>query len=157
MPRLVHSGKRFLKTGILPKGKLHIGRLVDGVINELIADLGGEQEITASQKIIISAIRQNLIFLALVNEWIAQQPSIIDIKGEMLSPLNGFYLACQNTVTRNCRELGLKRVSPVESLESYLAAKASAAAAVETANPLTKEAGAEKIIDLGASCEGVET
>lgn len=141
MSRLNHGGIRFLKTGILPKGKLHIARLVDGIINEMVSDLGGEQEITAGQKIIISAIRQNLIFLSLVNEWLAQQPSIIDIKGEILSPLNGFYLACQNTVTRNCRELGLRRVSPIENLETYLASKVSEVATAKADEPVTQTSG----------------
>jgi len=154
MSRKSHGGKLFLKTGILPKGKLHIGRLVDGVISEMILDLGGEQEITASQKIIISAIRQNLIFLMLVNEWIAAQPSLVDKSGQVLSPLNNFYLACQNSVTRNCRELGMKRIGPADSLESYLAAKASAAAAAESGEPMTKGASPEKIGAPGASCKG---
>ncbi len=126
---LKHGGKRFLRTGILPKGKLHVGRLVDGVITEMIQDLGGEEEITASQKIIIAAIRQNLIFLRLIDEWLAQQPSIVRKGGQMVGPLNNFYLSCQNSVTRNCRELGFKRVGPIDSLEKYLAAKAQAAAA----------------------------
>jgi hypothetical protein len=117
---LKHGGSRFMKTGILPKGKLHIARLIDGIISELIFDLGGDAEITASQKIIVSAIRQNLIFLALINEWLATQPNIIDKAGQVLGPLSGFYLACQNTVTRNCRELGLRRVNPADDLQGYL-------------------------------------
>ena len=135
----MHGGTKFLRTGIIPKGKLHIARLVDGIIAEMVNDLGGEQEITASQKIIISTIRQNLVFLGLVNEWIIKQPSIIDGKGEMLSPLNGFYLACQNTVTRNCRELGLKRVSPVQSLEKYLEVKATEAPSEPSERPSTED------------------
>lgn len=153
MSKFSHGGIRFLKTGILPKGKLHIARLVDSVINEMIADLGGESEITASQKIIISAIRQNLIFLSLVNEWLAQQPSIIDVKGDILSPLNGFYLACQNTVTRNCRELGLKRVSPVDSFEKYLASKAKAADTAISGESLTTKTPGEIQAIVGQSGE----
>ena len=146
-----------MRTGILPKGKKHIGRLVDGIIVEMIDDLGGEAEISASQKIIISTIRQNLVFLGLVNEWIVKQPSIIDGKGEMLSPLNGFYLACQNTVTRNCRELGLKRVSPVQSLEGYLEAKAKESHSKRTPDTPDTQAGAGEIVPLRASCEGIES
>jgi hypothetical protein len=154
---IMHGGTRFLRTGILPKGKKHIGRLVDGIIVEMIDDLGGEAEISASQKIIISTIRQNLVFLGLVNEWIIKQPSIIDGKGEMLSPLNGFYLACQNTVTRNCRELGLKRVSPVQSLEGYLEAKAKESHSKRTPDTPDAQAGAGEIAPLWASCEGIES
>lgn len=146
--QIKHGGQAFLKTGILPKGKLHIARLVDGVTNEMIQDLGGEDEITASQKIIVSAIRQNLIFLMLINEWIAAQPSIID-KGQVLAPLSGFFLACQNAVTRNCRELGFKRFGPADSLEKYLEAKSLAAAAAEPGEPLTKDKASkfESIVD----------
>lgn len=153
--KIMHGGIRFLRTGVLPKGKLHIGRLVDGIIVEMIDDLGGEAEISASQKIIISTIRQNLVFLGLVNEWIVKQPSIIDGKGEMLSPLNGFYLACQNTVTRNCRELGLKRVRPIQSLESYLEAKTKEAHSEPSEKSSTDDAGERENVPLRASCEGI--
>jgi len=153
--QVTHGGKAFLRTGILPKGKLHIGRLVDGVINEMIQDLGGEGEITASQKIIVSAIRQNLIFLMLINEWIAAQPSLID-KGQVLAPLSGFYLACQNAVTRNCRELGFKRFGPADELEKYLEAKARAATADEPGEPLTKQTGEKLQANPGHPGEGNE-
>jgi len=142
-----------LHTGILPKGKKHIARLIDGVINEMVMDLGGEQEITASQKIIIANIRQLLVFLGLVNEWILKQPSIINKKGDMLSPLSGFYLAASNSIVRNCERLGMKRIDPIDSLEKYLASKASATATIETPEPSSKRAGAGKKIDSGASSE----
>lgn len=154
--QVTHGGKKFLRTGILPKGKLHIGRLVDGVTNEMIQDLGGEDEITASQKIIISAIRQNLIFLSLISEWIAAQPSIVDKGGQVLGPLSGIYLACQNAVTRNCRELGFKRFGPADLLEKYLEAKARAAGADEPGELSSKQTGAELSPVLGQSGEGNE-
>ena len=149
-----HGAIAFMRTGVIPKRKLHIARAVDAAISEMILDLGGEGEITASQKIIISTIRQNLVFLGLVNEWIARQPGIVNEKGEMLSPLNGFYLACQGAVTRNCRELGLKRVNPMQSLEGYLEAKAQAGAGEGTTKATSKRAGREKIVDPGARGEG---
>ena len=74
----------------------------------------------------------------------------------MLAPLNGFYLAASNSIVRNCERLGLKRISPVDSMEKYLEAKASAAAAVKTPDALTKGAAAEKIGAPGAACEGMK-
>lgn len=152
---ITHGARRFLRTGIIPKGKKHIGRMADRIIAEMISDLGGDGEITASQRIIISTIRHNLIMLGLVNDWIAKQPSIINSKGEMLSPLEKFYFVCQNAVTRNCRELGLKRVSPVQSLEGYLEAKAKEAHGKPSEKPSTEDTGEGEIVPLRAACEGI--
>ena len=124
-PTTTHGGARFLKTGVLPAGKEHIARLVDGVVADYVEDLGGEQHITAPQQIILQQIRQQLVFLRLVDEWIAQQPGIIDDRGRMLGPLGAFYLAASNNVVRYCRELGLRRVHPATlTMEQYLEAKA---------------------------------
>lgn len=124
-----HGGKAFLKTGVLPAGKEHIAQLVDGIVAEYVEDLGGEQHITAPQQIILQQIRQQLVFLRLVDEWIAQQPNIIRDNGQMLHPLGAFYLAASNNVVRYCRELGLRRVHPATlTMEQYLEAKARASA-----------------------------
>jgi len=152
---ITHGGRQFLRTGIIPKGKKHIGRMVDRIIAEMISDLGGDGEITASQRIIVSTIRQNLVLLGLVNEWIAQQPAIINSKGEMLSPLEKFYFVCQNAVTRNCRELGLKRVTPVQSLETYLAAKAKEGHSEQSEKPSTEDTGEGENAPLRAAYEGI--
>lgn len=158
-PTTTHGGARFLKTGVLPAGKEHIARLVDGVVADYVEDLGGEQHITAPQQIILQQIRQQLVFLRLVDEWIAQQPGIIDDRGRMLGPLGAFYLAASNNVVRYCRELGLRRVNPAMlTMEQYLEAKARAAeepgqgAANGTA--LAHEAPAAGIVDPGAAGEG---
>jgi hypothetical protein len=127
-----HGGIAFLKRGVLPTGKKYIARQVDSIMAEMVQDLGGEGEVTAAQKIIISTIRQNLVFIGLVAEWIAAQPSIIDDAGQVLAPLSAFFLAAENSVVRACRELGLKRVAPVQSLEGYLKMKAQAAATAQT-------------------------
>lgn len=126
-----HGGVAFIRSGKLPVGKRHVARQADAIIAEMIDDLGGPGEVTAAQKIIVAAIQQNLVFLGLVNEWLEQQPSIIDKAGEVLAPLGAFYLACQNAITRNCEKLGLKRVAPVQSLEKYLENKAQEARSPE--------------------------
>jgi hypothetical protein len=154
-PHLTHYGKRFLQSGKIPASKRHIGRMVDNIMNEMVNDLGGEDVVTASQRIIISTIRQNLVFIMLVNEWITKQPSLINEKGEMLGPLNGFYLTCQNAVTRNCQMLGLKRVKPIQSLEGYLKAKAKEAHNKQTSEPTGKQARESEIVPLRAADEGI--
>ncbi len=123
-----HGGKTWLKHGILPKGKKYIARQVDSLMAEMVKDLGGEAEVTAAQRVLLSVIRQDLIYLALVSEWANAQASIITRKGEVLGALGGFFLAAQNTVTRNCRELGLRRISIADNLEEYLAKKSRQAA-----------------------------
>ena len=155
-PHVTHYGKRFLQSGKLPASKRHIGRMVDNIMNEMVNDLGGEDGVTASQRIIISTIRQNLVFIMLVNEWITKQPSLINERGEMLGPLNGFYLTCQNAVTRNCQMLGLKRVKPVLSMEGYLKSKATEAQDEQTEKPTPEHTGATENEPPRASGEGID-
>jgi hypothetical protein len=124
--QISHGGKLWLKHGVLPVGKKRIGREVDQIMGQMAQDLGGPGEITAAQRVLLSVIRQDLIYLALVSEWANAQPHLVDGKGEVLGALGGFFLAAQGVVTRNCEKLGLRRVSPVQSLETYLAGKVAA-------------------------------
>ena len=158
-PTITHGGVRFLKTGVLPAGKEHIARMVDGIVAEYVEDLGGEQHITAAQQIILQQIRQQLVFLRLVDEWIAQQPGIVDDRGRMLGPLCAFYLATSNNVVRYCRELGLRRVHPgALTMEQYLDAKARDAEEPgqgdAQAEALAHDAPAADIVAPGVPGEG---
>lgn len=155
-----HGGSLFLNTGILPAGKEHIAQLVDGIVADYIEDLGGEQHITAPQQIILQQIRQQLVFLRLVDEWIAQQPGIVDDRGRMLGPLSAFYLTASNNVVRYCRELGLRRVHPAAlTMEQYLEAKAGAAEEPgqggEKAEAPAQDAPAAEIVAPGAAGKGI--
>ncbi|MFH2108151.1 MAG: hypothetical protein ABII93_05720 [Chrysiogenia bacterium] len=147
-----HGGIKFLRTGVVPVGMRHIVDAVEKIVDEIIDDLGGPQEITGTQKVLIGAIKTDLIFLGIVTDWLQKQPSIIDKAGQMLPPLNSF-LAYQNTVTRNCRELGLKRVKPLLSMEGYLEAKATEAHGEQTEKPTSEHTGAAENASLRASCE----
>lgn len=102
---------------------------------EMVQDLGGPAEITAAQRVLLSVIRQDLIYLALVSEWANAQESIITKKGDVLGALGGFFLAAQGVVTRNCEKLGLKRVTPVQTLEKYLENRAKAARSTPPPSP----------------------
>ncbi len=104
-------------------------------MGEMVQDLGGPGEITAAQRVLLSVIRQDLIYLALVSEWANAQESIITKKGDVLGALGTFFLAAQGVVTRNCEKLGLKRVTPVQTLEKYLENRAKAAETTSDPSP----------------------
>lgn len=148
-----HGGTVWLKHGVLPVGKRQISREVDRLLAEMVQDMGGPAEVTAAQRVLLSVIRQDLIYLSLVSAWANSQPSIITDKGEVLPALSNFFLAAQGVVTRNAEKLGLERVSIADNLEAYLA-KATATAGEGTPKATGKRARSQKIVDPGARGEG---
>lgn len=149
----------FLRTGIIPPGKEYLAQMADTAISRIADDLGGLQNLSGGQVVILREIRQLLVFKFLIDEKIMSaglfKPGPLL---ELQAPLNGFYLAASNSIQRGCERLGLKKVSVADDLESYLQrnyggskAKASAAAAAESAKPSSKRAGGKRSID----CESI--
>jgi len=142
-----HGAYLFLRTGIIPEGKNHLAQMADAAISRIADDLGGLQNLSGSQVMILREIRQMLIFKFIVDEKLMIEgifkpgPGPLELQG----PLSAFYLSCSNSITRNCIALGLKKVSIADDLESYLKrnygkgkAKDSSAPVIESVKPLTK-------------------
>jgi hypothetical protein len=88
--------------------------------------LGGVDALTGTQRVLLAQLRRCLIFLALIDRWLADR-EFIDKAGNLAAPMNAFYLAALNSSTRICKDLGLERKAPAESLEKYLENKAKEA------------------------------
>jgi hypothetical protein len=152
-----HGAYSFLRTGIIPKGKEHLAQMADAAITRMATDLGGLENLSGNQIVILREIRQLMIYKFIVDEKIMTEGLFkpganIELQG----PLNAFYLSCSNSITRNCGLLGLKKVSPAaDDLAGYLKkqyptiydvtqtkgkAAAGPAMAIESGKPLSKRA-----------------
>ena len=139
-----HGAYLFLKTGIIPEGKIHLAEMADAAVSRMADDLGGLQNLSGGQVVILREIRQLLVFKFLIDERIMSaglfKPGPLL---ELQAPLNGFYLAASNSIQRGCERLGLKKVTAADDLESYLKrnygkGKDSPAPVIESGKPLTK-------------------
>lgn len=99
--------------------------MADAAISRMAADLGGLENLSGNQIVILREIRQLMIYKFIVDERIMSEglfkpgPGPLELQG----PLNAFYLSCSNSITRNCGLLGLKKVSIADDLEGYLKRK----------------------------------
>lgn len=151
--QIIHGGMQFWKRGILKKGQKKTAAFVDSICHEIILDMGGNEAITGTQKVLIAQLRRCLIFQILIDRWLADH-EFIDKAGSLPPSMNGFYLSAMNSSTRIAEKLGFKRFGPADSLEKYLEAKSRGAAAAEPGEPLTKDTGAEGIGAPGGNGEG---
>jgi hypothetical protein len=124
--KVKHSGQRFWRKGILPSNRRHLADHVDAAIKEITEDLGGISALTGAQRVMLAQLRRCLIFLALIDRWIADH-AFIDDKGNLAGPMNAFYLSALNSSTRIVKDLGLERRAAGETLETYLEKKRQAA------------------------------
>lgn len=117
-----HGAYSFLRTGIIPKGKEPLAAMADAAISRMAHDLGGLENLSGNQIVILREIRQLMIYKFIVDEKIMTEGLFrpganIELQG----PLTAFYLSCSNSITRNCGLLGLKKVSPAaDDLAGYL-------------------------------------
>ncbi len=121
-----HGAYLFLRTGIIPKGKEPLAAMADAAISRMAADLGGLENLSGNQIVILREIRQLMIYKFIVDEKIMTEglfkPGTAGL--ELQAPLSAFYLSCSNSITRNCGLLGLKKVSPAaDDLAGYLKKK----------------------------------
>lgn len=135
------GGKPALKSGIqmaaVKNGKVPaelpdaatINAEVDALVAEIVADQGGESEVTANRKTIIAAQRTVLTVLALAQRYIVRE-GLINRKGKP-HPLLGLLVSYANCARLNSVALGLERrarkVGPstlAEYLDSHTAAPA---------------------------------
>jgi len=118
-----HGAMKFWRKGILPKYRRSVAEHADEIIEAIILDLGGQEVLTATRGVLLGQLRKCMIFMALVDAWLAKQKEFVNEKGEMPGALSGFYLSCMNTSLRICERLGLERKGPADDLESYLKQK----------------------------------
>lgn len=146
--RMVHGALMFYQKGVVPAGKEHILDVVDRVIADYVDDLGGEQEISAGQNILLHNLKKVMVFQLLVDEHLSKH-GVIDDKGIITPALNGFYLAALATSNRIIEKLGMKRLRGTETWTKYLASRERVLATKAKGKASTK--GSREIVPLEVS------
>jgi len=119
-----HGAIRFWKRGIVPQNMNGAVKIIDALIAEYTNELGGQEELTSGQSVILNQLRRCLVFQAIADQWLSQPGlKIISNAGRIPPMLDAFYLSVMNSSVRFCRELGLKRVSEQGKWSKVLAAR----------------------------------
>jgi hypothetical protein len=113
----IHTWREF---GVLPASAAHLTGILAGLEDEMIADLGGEDNLTGGQKALIAAQRVTLGVILLASEHLSREG--LHNKRNKLQPVIAVLGTFVNTLRLNADKLGLARVPrQVESLESIAA------------------------------------
>jgi len=120
--RLIHGGYSFLTTGRLPEHRVHIRRYLTNCREGLIADHGGESNLSTSQALLIDRVISKLGCIRCIEEHIRENSVMV---GQELAPsLKSSYLAFNNSVRLDLLALGLeKKLEDVTSLDKYVKEK----------------------------------
>jgi hypothetical protein len=73
------------------------GKQLKSIMTSLVNDLGGQDSLTASQRLLLSTIESKLIVVLQIGKYIDQQPKLIK-DGQLLPVLGKNYLAYLNSL-----------------------------------------------------------
>lgn len=90
---------------------------------QLIADLGGPESISAARMALIDTVARTKVLLDAIDFWLLGQPEIIRRKRKTLIPVVTQRLALADNLARTLNMLGLDRVERRVSLTEYLVSK----------------------------------
>ncbi len=92
--------------------------------NELIADLGGGQAVSAQQRALVDLATRTKLYLDSLDAWIMEQPSLVNARRRAVLPIVRERQQIADALSRYLQVLGLeRRVQPVLSLDEYLRSK----------------------------------
>ena len=90
----------------------------------IVADLGGEEAISAQERAVIDAATTTYLMLASVDRFLLQQPSIVNKSRRQLFPVVLERQRLADALVRYLEALGLRRRTPEPvDLDGYLAAR----------------------------------
>lgn len=90
--------------------------------SDLLRDLGGEESLTAQEKLLVELVTRQKVLLDSIDQWLFKQRSIVNGKKRVLYSVVAQRNALQNSLVNSLDRLGLKRREKrVESLAEYLA------------------------------------
>lgn len=114
-----HFRKRYMD------GRTREGKRLNGVINALIRDLGGNKNVSTTQKLLLDNIRSKLIVLFQISKYIDRQPSIIDNRTHELIPCLGRnFTGYSEALRRDLEALTKLSNKPKQpDLQDYISAK----------------------------------
>lgn len=104
----VRTDKKVLVTRALD-GRTDEGRFVASKRGDLIADLGGEDNLSTQERALVDESVFLMLQLAHVNAWLAKQPALVNKRTKSLHPVVRERLALVTTLRTILGDLGLKR------------------------------------------------
>jgi len=120
--REVHGGYSFLASGKLPEHRVYLLQYLTNSRQGLLDDLGGEDNLSTAQVVLIDRVISKLGCIRCVEEHIRENSVMV---GEVLAPsLQASYLAFNNSLRLDLLALGLKKkLVDVNSLDKYVEKK----------------------------------
>lgn len=99
-----------------------LSKALDRWRDDLIADLGGPQQVSTQQAAIIALAVRTKLLLESVDNWLLQQPRLVDSRKRALLPAVVQRQSLADSLARYMTALGLERRNkPVANLADYLA------------------------------------
>ena len=107
-------------------GRTTEAREVAEWVGDLVADLGGNDNLSTQKKTVVSLAGQTVLQLARVDSFLARMPSLVHRKRRQLYPIVLQRQTLVNTLRQLLGDLGLeRRAKDVGSLADYLREKAA--------------------------------
>src|SRR5262249_12301074 len=98
-----------------------VGRALDAWRNELIADLGGEDNVSTQQRALVDLAVKAKLLLDSVDAWLLAQESLVTAKTKSLIPALRQRVTLAHTLERHLLVLGIHRRPKTLSLTELLA------------------------------------
>jgi hypothetical protein len=122
----VRTDKKALVTRALD-GRTDEGRFVAGKRADLVADLGGEDNLSTQERALVDESVFLMLQLAHINAWLAKQPALVNKRTKALHPVVRERLSLVTTLRAILTDIGLKRRQrDVGSLDEYLRSRTAA-------------------------------
>ena len=101
-----------------------MGKAISRWRSELVQDLGGPEAISTQQQVVIDLAVKGKLILDSVDNWLLQQPSLINLRRRALLPVVTQRQQLADGLLRALEKLGLERkAKPVKSLAAHIEEK----------------------------------
>jgi hypothetical protein len=104
--------------------RTHCARALLDWRRDLIADLGGEDAVTAQQRALVEVATRTKLYVDHLDAWLMGQRSLVNAKKKAAHPVLLQRQQLADALARHLAMLGLERkAKPVMSLDAYIKAK----------------------------------
>ncbi len=108
-----HPGEANLKHGAYSNGvrrrygdkRFREGKQLDAIMKALVEDCGGQDKLTASQRLILDSIKSKIVVLFQISKYVDLQPCIIDKEGNLLPCLGRGFTTYSEALRRDLEAL----------------------------------------------------
>jgi len=122
--REVHGGYSFLASGKLPEHRVYLLQYLTNSRQGLLDDLGGEDNLSTAQVVLINLVISKLGCLRCIEEHVRENSVMV---GNMIAPsLKSAYLAFSNSLRLDLQALGIRkkvgqRIPTIEQIKAEYA------------------------------------